>query len=62
MVFSKANGYMPKTQTFPVSGEWKKLSFPWKGFDTDGHDVMGIFFGASVAGRCDLQIDGVRLE
>jgi imidazolonepropionase-like amidohydrolase len=62
MLFCKSNGYMPKVQTFVVTPEWKNVTMAFEAFETDGHDIMGIFFGSSVAGRCDLSIDDVRLD
>ena len=63
MVYSQTNGYIPKMQSFEAGPEWKKISMPISGFATDGHDVMGIFFGAwSSVGPFSLTIDNVRLE
>ena len=63
MVYSKGNGYVPKMQSFVAGPEWKKVTMPFTAFDTDGHDLMGIFFGAASApGRFTLLIDNVRLE
>ena len=63
MLFLQSNGYMPKSQSFAAGPEWKKITIPFSAFETDGHDVMGIFFGASAdPGAFNLTIDNVRLE
>ena len=63
MVYAQSNGYVPKMQRFVAGPEWKKITMPLASFDTDGHDLMGVFFGAaSDPGRFSLLIDNVRLE
>ena len=63
MVYSQSNGYIPKSQSFVAGPEWKKVSMPFSAFQTDGHDVMGIFFGAaSASGHFKFLIDNVHLE
>ena len=63
MVYSKSNGFIPKQQSFVAGPEWKKITMPFTAFETDGHDVMGIFFGAASApGHFSFLIDSVRLE
>jgi imidazolonepropionase-like amidohydrolase len=63
MVYSQTNGYIPQMQSFDAGPEWKKVTMPLSAFTTDGHDVMGIFFGAwSSPGHFTLVIDNVRLE
>jgi imidazolonepropionase-like amidohydrolase len=63
MVYSQSNGYIPQMQSFETGPEWKKVTMPLSAFATDGHDVMGIFFGAwSSAGHFTMAIDNVRLE
>lgn len=63
MVYSQGNGYIPKSQTFVAGPEWKKVTMPLASFNTDGHDLMGIFFGAASApGHFSFMIDNVRLE
>jgi len=63
MIYAQSFGYIPKTQTFTAGPEWKKVTMPLSAFDTDGHDLMGIFFGAASApGKFNLLIDDVRLE
>ena len=63
MVYSQSNGYIPQMQSFEAGQEWKKVTIPLSAFATDGHDLMGIFFGAwSSAGPFTLTIDNVRLK
>jgi imidazolonepropionase-like amidohydrolase len=63
MVYSQSNGFIPKMQTFTATAEWKKITIPFSDFETDGHDVMGIFFGAwAEPGPFSLTIDNVKLE
>jgi hypothetical protein len=63
MVYSQSNGFMPKMQAFTAGAEWKKFTIPFSTFEVDGHDLMGIFFGAwSDPGPFSLTIDNVRLE
>jgi hypothetical protein len=64
MIFAKGFGYQPATQTFTVGAEWKQFTFPLKAFNgTDGHDLMGVFFGSSpTPGKFELSIDDVRFE
>jgi hypothetical protein len=63
MIYSQANGYIPKMQSFTAGPEWKKVTIPFSAFELDGHDLMGIFFGASSeGGPFRFSIDNVRLE
>ena len=63
MIFAKSFGYQPAIQTFAAGAEWKQFTFPLQSFHTDGHDLMGVFFGSSPApGKFDLAIDDVRFE
>jgi hypothetical protein len=63
MVYSQSNGYIPQMQSFTAGPEWTKITMPLSAFTTDGHDLMGIFFGAwSSPGPFTLTIDNVRLE
>jgi imidazolonepropionase-like amidohydrolase len=63
MLFIQSNGYIPKSQTFTAGPEWKKVTIPFSSMETDGHDLMGIFFGVSTdPGQFSLTIDSVRLE
>ena len=63
MVYTQTAGYMPARLPFDVSPEWKKITLPLDKFNTDGHDITGIFFGAvPSSGKFQLIIDNVRLE
>ena len=63
LVYAQANGYIPARQNFVAGPEWKKVTMPLSAFNTDGHDLMGIFFGAaSSPGHFKFFIDNVRLE
>ena len=63
MVFARSLGYVPAGKTFQVGPEWRRFTFPYKDFNVDGTDIMGIFIGgAPVPGAFSLQIDNVRLE
>jgi len=63
MVYSQSSGFIPKMQSFTAGSEWKKITLPFSDFETDGHDVMGIFFGAwSEPGPFSLAIDSLKLE
>jgi hypothetical protein len=46
MAFSQTRGFMPASQVFVTTREWKRLQFDWKQLDgLDGSGIMGIFFG-----------------
>jgi imidazolonepropionase-like amidohydrolase len=64
MIFAQSFGYQPAQQTFTAGAEWKQFSFTLKSFNgTDGHDLMGVFFGSSpTPGKFALLIDDVRIE
>ena len=63
MVYTQTAGYIPARMPFEVSAEWKKITLQLDKFNTDGHDITGIFFGAIPSpGRFTLMIDNVRLE
>jgi imidazolonepropionase-like amidohydrolase len=64
MIFAQSFGYQPAQQTFIAGAEWKQFTFPLKSFNgTDGHDLMGVFFGSSpTLGKFELLIDDVRIE
>jgi hypothetical protein len=63
MVYLQSNGYIPKSQSFTAGPEWTKITIPLSALETDGHDVMGIFFGAWVVpGAFSLAIDNVRID
>ena len=64
MIFAQSGGYQPAQQNFTAGSEWKQFTFPLKAFNgTDGHDLMGVFFGSSpTPGKFNLLIDDVRFE
>jgi hypothetical protein len=63
MIFAQSLGYMPSIQTFVAGSEWKQYTFPFEKFNTDAHDLTGLFFGSgSELGEFTLYIDNVRLE
>ena len=63
MVFAQSLGMMPSQKSFNVGREWGQVEFPISSFGSDGHDIMGLFIGASLpAGKFRLQIDDVRIE
>lgn len=63
MLFTASGGFVPKTVQFNAGPDWQKITLPFSRFDTDGHDLMGLFIGAwQTAGRFTLVIDDVRLE
>ena len=63
LVYSQANGYIPARQSFVAGQEWKRVTMPLSAFNTDGQDLMGIFFGAASApGHFKFLIDNVRME
>jgi hypothetical protein len=64
MIFAQSFGYQAAAQNFTAGAEWKQFTFPLKAFNgTDGHDLMGVFFGSSpTLGKFDLLIDDVRFE
>jgi imidazolonepropionase-like amidohydrolase len=64
MIFTTSGGRIPAQQTFTAGAEWKKISFPFSGFNgTDGHDISAILFvGGPAAGKFDFQVDEVKLE
>jgi imidazolonepropionase-like amidohydrolase len=63
MVYSQTGGYIPKVQTFSAGADWTKVTLPFSAFETDGHDVTAIFFGAfGGSGKFTVTIDNVDLE
>jgi imidazolonepropionase-like amidohydrolase len=63
LVYAQSLGFVPGRQTFVAGPEWKEFEFPLTAFGTDGHDLTGIFFGATTdPGKFNLQIDDVRIE
>ncbi len=63
MIFAQSLGYMPSIQTFVSGSEWKQYTLPFEKFNTDAHDLTGLFFGGgSEPGEFTFYIDNVRLE
>ena len=64
LMFAESRGYTPAALTFAADKAWKRYTFALSQFDgLDGHDLMGIFFGAAPpAGKFSLQIDRVELH
>ena len=62
MVFSESRGFIPAIQYFEGGPEWKEYVLPYEKFGTDGHDIIGIFIGASENGSFALKIDDVWLK
>lgn len=63
MIFAQSFGFIPRVQAFEAGPEWTEYDFPFEKFGSDGHDIMGIFIGASNnSGEFMLQIDNVRLK
>ena len=63
MIFAQSLGFIPAMKTFTTGMKWKEYVFPFKDFNIEGHDIMGIFIGSSTeAGKFLLQIDNVRLK
>jgi imidazolonepropionase-like amidohydrolase len=63
MVYTKGAGYMPASQKFTASADWKEVTIPFANLGgTDGHDIMGIAFAAgSGMAKFSFQIDEVSL-
>jgi len=56
-------GGMPAIVPFAAGPEWKKYSFPWSAFKTDGSDVKGIAFAAAQEpGKFEFEIDEVEIK
>ena len=63
MVFAAKRGRMPSVRTFTAGPEYGRVAFTWADFDgLDGGDVLGIFIGASEAGKFELRVDDVELR
>jgi len=63
MIFAQSLGFIPAMKTFTTGTKWKEYVFPFKDFNIEGYDIMGIFIGSSTeAGKFMLQIDNVRLK
>jgi hypothetical protein len=63
MIYTQAGGFMPQLQSFTAGPEWQKITLSLADFNTDGHDVTGIFIGSWLTpGKFTLAIDNLRLE
>jgi len=63
MVFCQSTGFVPRVQALEITPEWKEYFVAFEKLGIDGHDIMGIFLGASNdPGEFSLQIDNVRLR
>jgi hypothetical protein len=56
-------GSMPVIQPFEAGPEWKQYSFSISGFNTDGHDIIGLGFAhAGNAGKFEFEIDDLEIK
>jgi len=56
-------GQMPGLQPFMAGPEWKRYTFSWSDFKTDGHDITGIAFAHSQEpGKFEFEIDEVEIK
>jgi imidazolonepropionase-like amidohydrolase len=63
MVFAQSLGWTPSTQTFTAGPEWTQYVFPFEKFNTDAHDLIGLFLGGGPeSGDFEIYLDDVRLE
>ncbi len=64
MFMAKTLGYMPATQNFTPSPEWKQFTYPLSTFNgISGADIMAIIFsGGTEPGPFHFQIDEVKLQ
>ena len=63
MVFCQSTGFIPRIERLEVTPEWKDHSIAFEKLGIDGHDILGIFIGATNApGKFSLNIDNVRLK
>ena len=64
MLFLQSKGFTPVGRPFVGGSDWKRYEFPLNDFaGSDGHDLMGVFFGAGgQVGKFSLQVDNVRFE
>lgn len=57
------HGLHRASQMFLAGTQWKEESFSFSQFGTDGHAVLGMYFGAGpTPGKFAFQIDDVRIE
>jgi imidazolonepropionase-like amidohydrolase len=62
LVFTQSSGLMPAVQTFAAESEWKRYQFTLADFNTQGKDITGIAFVATVPGSFNFQIDQVEFK
>jgi beta-glucosidase len=56
-------GQMPAFQTAVFGPEWKKLTFPFSAFETDGHDVMALAIARSQQpGKFAFDLDQLEIK
>jgi beta-glucosidase len=57
------SGEMPAMTTFAAGPEWKKYTFPFSTFETDGSDLSGLgFVHAQEPGRFQFEIDQFEIK
>jgi len=48
-LFTDAGGHIPAIEDLNLAPEWKEFTMPFSDFNgTNGHDIMGILFNASM--------------
>lgn len=63
LIYAQSRGFIPVVRNFVAGPEWKEYVFPFKTFDLEGFDIMGIFIGAyKETEEFSIQIDNVRLK
>ena len=63
MVFCQSTGFIPRIERLEITPEWKDYSVSFEKLGIDGHDILGIFIGATNApGEFVLHLDDVRLK
>jgi len=57
------SGEMPAMTSFVAGPEWKKYTFPFSTFQTDGSDLTALgFIKVMAPGKFDFQIDQVEIK
>jgi beta-glucosidase len=60
---SGQSGELPAMTPFTAGSEWKRYSFPFSAFDTDGSDLTGLgFIDAQRPGKFQFQLDQVEIK
>ncbi len=63
MLFCPSKNWAPLMKTFVAGPEWKPFTFTFADFETDAHDVAGIFIGAgNPTGKFTFQLDSVKID